>query len=88
MQELHGLLQQANVPDTSTVKAATEALQTRYLKNAQAVPALFEIMATSPELAVRQLAGVELRKKLAKSTKVWTKQSVVVRDRSRRACSS
>ena len=80
MQELHGLLQQANVPDTSTVKAATEALQTRYLKNAQAVPALFEIMATSPELAVRQLAGVELRKKLAKSTKVWTKQSVEVRD--------
>ena len=80
MQELHGLLQQANVPDTSTVKAATEALQTRYLKNAQAVPALFEILATSPELAVRQLAGVELRKKLAKSTKVWTKQSVEVRD--------
>ena len=68
MQELHGLLQQANVPDTSTVKAATEALQTRYLKNAQAVPALFEILATSPELAVRQLAGVELRKKLANAS--------------------
>lgn len=80
MQELHGLLQQANVPDTATVKAATEALQSRYLKNAQVVPALFEILATSPDLAVRQLAAVELRKKLAKSTKVWTKQSVEVRD--------
>ncbi|WFC99325.1 hypothetical protein MYAM1_002069 [Malassezia yamatoensis] len=80
MDELHGLLQQANVPDTSAVKAATEALQTRYLKNAQAVPALFEILATSPELAVRQLSAVELRKKLAKSNKVWAKQSVEVRE--------
>lgn len=64
----------------SRLTQATEALQSRYLKNASAVPALFEIMATSPDLAVRQLAGVEMRKKLAKSTKVWTKHSVEVRD--------
>ncbi|PKI83879.1 hypothetical protein MVES1_002369 [Malassezia vespertilionis] len=80
VQELHGLLQQANVPDTAAVKSATEALQTRYLKDSKAVPSLFEITATSPELPVRQLAGVELRKKLAKNTKAWTKQNVAVRD--------
>ena len=80
MQELHALLQQANVPDTAAVKAATEALQTRYLKSPKSVPALFEIMATSPEVAVRQLAAVELRKRLAKSTKSWTKQPVEIRE--------
>ncbi|WFD29053.1 hypothetical protein MSPP1_000057 [Malassezia sp. CBS 17886] len=80
VQELHGLLQQANVPDTATVKAATEALQMRYLKDRSAVPGLFEILASSPELPVRQLAGVELRKKLAKSNKVWMKQTGEIRD--------
>ena len=80
VQELHALLQQANVPDTAAVKAATEALQTRYLKSPKSVPALFEIMATSPEVAVCQLAAVELRKRLAKSTKSWTKQPVEIRE--------
>lgn len=80
MQELHGILQQANVPDTAAVKAATEALQSRYLKDSKAVPALFEILATSSDLAVRQLASVELRKKLSKSNKVWVKQPIEIRD--------
>lgn len=81
VQGLHQLLQQSNVPDTNTVKAATDALQNQYYKNPQSVPALFEILATSPDLAVRQLAAVELRKRLAKSGgKVWSKQSVQVRD--------
>ena len=44
------------------------------------MPALFEIIATSSDLAVRQLAAVELRKKLAKSTKVWTKHRVEIRE--------
>ena len=44
------------------------------------MPALFEILVTSPELAVRQLAAVELRKKLAKSTKVWMRQSADIRE--------
>jgi len=44
------------------------------------VAALFEILATSPELAVRQLAAVELRKKLAKSGKVWAKQPAEIRE--------
>lgn len=81
MQNLHQLLQQTNVPDTAVVRQATETLQNRYLKNPNAVPALFEIISTSPELAVRQLASVELRKRLAKSGgKAWTKQSVQVRE--------
>ena len=73
------MLHHVNVPDTSTVKAATEALQTRFLKNTKVVPALFEIIATSPDLAVRQLAAVELRKKLSKSSASWSKQPVEIR---------
>ncbi|KAN0062554.1 hypothetical protein ACQY0O_005086 [Thecaphora frezii] len=81
VQGLHQLLQQTNVPDTNAVKAATDALQNQYYKSPDCVPALFEILATSPDQAVRQLAAVELRKRLAKSNgKVWTKQSVEVRD--------
>ena len=81
MQELHQLLQQSNVPDTAAVRAATDALQSRYYKNPQCIPALFEITSTSPDLAVRQLASVELRKRLAKSGgRAWTKQAVQVRE--------
>ncbi|PWN53172.1 ARM repeat-containing protein [Violaceomyces palustris] len=81
VQGLHQLLQQSNVPDTNAVKSATDALQNTYYKNPNCVPALFEILATSSDLAVRQLAAVELRKRLAKSGgKVWAKQSVQVRD--------
>ena len=69
------------MPDTAAVKAATDALQNQYYKNPQCVPALFEILATSPDLAVRQLAAVELRKRLSKSGgKVWAKQSLEVRN--------
>ncbi|EPQ31230.1 uncharacterized protein PFL1_01415 [Pseudozyma flocculosa PF-1] len=80
VQGLHQLLAQTNVPDTAAVKAATDALQNQYYKNPACVPALFEILATSPDQAVRQLAAVELRKRLAKSQKVWAKQTVEVRN--------
>lgn len=69
------------MPDTEAVRAATDALQNKYYKDPNCVPALFEITATSPDLAVRQLASVELRKRLAKSGgKVWTKQAIQVRE--------
>lgn len=81
VQQLHQLLQQTNVPDTNAVRVATDALQSKYYKDPNCIPALFEIMSTSPDLAVRQLASVELRKRLAKSGgKQWTKQSVQVRE--------
>ena len=70
VQQLHQLLQQTNVPDTNVVRQATDALQNRFLKDPNSVPALFEIMSTSPDLAVRQLASVELRKRLAKSGEI------------------
>ncbi|UZJ51765.1 hypothetical protein CBS101457_001085 [Exobasidium rhododendri] len=81
VQQLHQLLQQSNVPDTEAVRAATDALQNTFYKNPNCVPALFEITSTSPDLAVRQLASVELRKRLAKSGgKAWTKQAAQVRE--------
>ncbi|KIJ55832.1 hypothetical protein M422DRAFT_63753 [Sphaerobolus stellatus SS14] len=61
VQNLHGLLQQVTAPDTSLVKAATSQIKNLY-KEPQCIPALFEILATSPEPSVRQLAAVELRK--------------------------
>lgn len=62
------------------VPQATDALQNNFFKNPACVPALFEILASSPNLAVRQVAAVEMRKRLAKSGgKVWTKQAVEVR---------
>lgn len=64
-----------------SIRKATDALQNQYYKNPNCVPALFEILATSPDLAVRQLAAVELRKRLAKTQgKAWAKQSVQVRE--------
>lgn len=47
----------------------------------QFVPALFEILASSPDLAVRQLAAVEMRKRIHKKPEqAWVKQSVDVRN--------
>jgi len=76
---LHGTLQQLSVPDTAAVKAATDALQNVFFKNAACVPALVQILSSSPDLAVRQLASVELRKIIAKRKKFWTKHSADVR---------
>ena len=78
MQNIHALLQQSTVPDTNTVKQATEALQAQY-KNTSIIPALFQILATSGEAHIRQLAAVELRKRLSKSPKSWKKQPAEVR---------
>ncbi|KAK0518755.1 hypothetical protein OC835_007746, partial [Tilletia horrida] len=79
VQNLHSTLQQTSVPDTAAVKAATDALQNVFFKNAACVPALVEILSSSPDLAVRQLASVELRKLVAKKSKFWTKQTEDVR---------
>lgn len=69
------------MPDTEAVRAATDALQNRFYKNPNCVPALFEITSTSQDLAVRQLASVELRKRLSKSGgRAWTKLAVQVRE--------
>ncbi|KAH7097863.1 ARM repeat-containing protein [Auriculariales sp. MPI-PUGE-AT-0066] len=73
IQNLHGLLEQATQAQTATVKAATTAIKRDYYKNPQTIPALFEIIATSHNDAVRQLAAVELRKRInADENNLWT----------------
>ncbi|KAL1684221.1 armadillo-type protein [Schizophyllum commune] len=64
---LHQLLLQATGqqnPDTSLIKAATAQLNTQYYKNEACIPALAQILASSLDQAVRQLAAVELRKRI------------------------
>ncbi|KAK0556623.1 hypothetical protein OC846_001068 [Tilletia horrida] len=78
-QGLHSALQQTTVPDSNAIKAATEQLQNVYFKNPACVPALAEILSSSPDFGVRQLASVELRKLINKKSKFWTKQAQDVR---------
>ncbi|KAF8578209.1 ARM repeat-containing protein [Ramaria rubella] len=68
IQNLHSLLQQTTAPDTNIIKAATASLSRDYYKNPLCIPALFEIIATSPETNIRQLAAVELRKRTSHSS--------------------
>ncbi|KAJ1678796.1 hypothetical protein EV182_003340, partial [Spiromyces aspiralis] len=44
----------------------TKVLGSQFYTHAQCVPALFEIATTSDQWQVRQLAAVEMRKKIAK----------------------
>lgn len=67
VQGLHQLLLQATGqqnPDTSLIKAATAQLNTQYFKNEACIPALAQILASSPDQGVRQLSAVELRKRI------------------------
>ncbi|KAK4047505.1 hypothetical protein OIO90_006147 [Microbotryomycetes sp. JL221] len=77
---LFATLQQTIAPDTQTIKAATVQLNNHFYTDAQCVPALFEIAMSSADLAIRQLALVELRKRVtAKKSKQWLKQTAEVR---------
>ncbi|KAK4700212.1 importin-4, partial [Phenoliferia sp. Uapishka_3] len=75
VQGLHAALEQSIAPDTAVIKAATVQLNTVFYTSAQCVPALFEIGSTSPNAGIRQLALVELRKRVsAKKSKQWLAQ--------------
>ncbi|SCV70350.1 BQ2448_1744 [Microbotryum intermedium] len=63
-QSLHATLEQSVAPDTAVIKAATVRLNKQFYTNAACVPALFEIASSSPNSAIRQLALVELRKRI------------------------
>ncbi|KAM0786714.1 hypothetical protein ACM66B_002156 [Microbotryomycetes sp. NB124-2] len=77
---LFATLQQTIAPDTQTIKAATVQLNTHFYTDAQCVPALFDIATSSADLSIRQLALVELRKRVtAKKSKQWLKQTPEVR---------
>ncbi|TFK52121.1 ARM repeat-containing protein [Heliocybe sulcata] len=64
VQGLHDLLVQSTANDTVQLKAATAQLNQNYYKSPACIPALASIIASSPTEAVRQLAGVEMRKRV------------------------
>ncbi|KAI6126080.1 ARM repeat-containing protein [Pisolithus croceorrhizus] len=73
VQGLHALLVQSTSNDTNQLKTATARLNTEYYKNPACISALASILASSPELAVRQLAAVEMRKRVQqRSGDLWT----------------
>ncbi|KAJ7066648.1 armadillo-type protein [Mycena amicta] len=74
VQGLHDLLVQATSPDTLQVKGATTKLNLEYFKNPTCILGLANIIATPAATdGVRQLAAVELRKRvLQNSGALWT----------------
>ncbi|KAG9036319.1 hypothetical protein FRB95_009241 [Tulasnella sp. JGI-2019a] len=70
---LHTLLAQTVAPDTNVIKAATASLNQNYYKDPTCIPALYEILASSPEQNIRQLAAIELRKRISQGEgKLWS----------------
>ncbi|POY75272.1 hypothetical protein BMF94_1642 [Rhodotorula taiwanensis] len=79
-QSLFATLEQTIAPDTQVIKAATVQLNQTYYTDARCVPALFEIATSGANPAIRQLALVELRKRVsAKKHKQWLAQPQEVR---------
>ncbi|KDR80526.1 hypothetical protein GALMADRAFT_240827 [Galerina marginata CBS 339.88] len=73
VQSLHNLLLQTTSNDTALLKAATAQLNQDFYKNPACISALASILASSPEFAVRQLAAVELRKRVSQNSgNLWT----------------
>ncbi|TFK40003.1 ARM repeat-containing protein [Crucibulum laeve] len=73
VQTLHNLLVQTTSNDTNQVKAATAQLNQQFYKEPACISALAQILASSPEIPVRQLAAVEMRKRVAQhSGNLWT----------------
>ncbi|KAM6496954.1 ARM repeat-containing protein [Amanita muscaria] len=71
-QGLHALLGQTISNDTDTVKAATAQLNKDYFKKPACISALASIIANSPDQSVRQLAAVEMRKRVSQNSgKLW-----------------
>ncbi|GAA5974435.1 hypothetical protein JCM11641_003210 [Rhodosporidiobolus odoratus] len=74
-QSLFATLEQTIAPDTQVIKNATVQLNNHFYSDARCVPSLFEIGTSSPNVALRQLALVELRKRVsAKKNKQWLAQ--------------
>ncbi|KAI8997096.1 armadillo-type protein [Pilobolus umbonatus] len=64
---LNDILNQiAHAPDSDTIRNATSVLNTQYYTNSNCVSALVQIISHSPNVQIRQLAAVELRKKVSK----------------------
>ncbi|KAE9406240.1 ARM repeat-containing protein [Gymnopus androsaceus JB14] len=73
VQGLHNLLVQTTSNDTALLKTATAQLNQEYYKNPACISALASIITSSPDQAIRQLAAVEMRKRVAfNSGNMWT----------------
>ncbi|KAF8631861.1 hypothetical protein AX15_002131 [Amanita polypyramis BW_CC] len=71
-QRLHNLLIQSISNDTNLVKAATAQLNQDFYKSPACISALASIVANSPEQPVRQLAAVEMRKRVGQNSgRLW-----------------
>ncbi|KAK9452037.1 armadillo-type protein [Limtongia smithiae] len=62
--ELASLLEQVTAPNSEIIKAASSKLQKEYYTEEQCVPALISILQQSPSQQIRQLAAVEVRKRI------------------------
>ncbi|KAI9451749.1 ARM repeat-containing protein [Lactarius psammicola] len=72
VQNLHNLLLQSTSNDTIQLKAATARLNKEFYKDPTCIPALASIIANSQEIPVRQLAAIEMRKRVsANSGSLW-----------------
>ncbi|ORX55218.1 ARM repeat-containing protein [Hesseltinella vesiculosa] len=56
----------ATAQDSEVIRNATSALNSQFYSSANCVPGLVEIITRSPHFQVRQLAAVELRKRISK----------------------
>ncbi|KAI0310316.1 armadillo-type protein, partial [Amylostereum chailletii] len=75
IQELHNLLAQSAANDTVQLDklAATARLDGEFYKHPACITAFANIIASSPEIAVRQLAGVEMLKRVSQDgDDLWT----------------
>lgn len=65
LQSLETTLKQTLVPDSNVVKQAVNKLQKELYPLPAAIPALFQLLLTSQDEAVKQLAAVEARKRVS-----------------------
>ncbi|KAH8081339.1 ARM repeat-containing protein [Cristinia sonorae] len=81
VQGLHALLEQSTANDTVQLKAATAQLNQEYYKNPLCITALATIIASSPNQAIRQLAAVEMRKRVVQNKgDLWLKAAPAARE--------
>jgi len=64
LSNLEQLLKEASSPNTAAIKHATEILNKDYFNKKECIPALVEIISNSKDISIRQLAAVELPKRI------------------------
>lgn len=75
IQSLESTLRDITAP--ATVKQASARLQSEFLPNPQSLPGLIQILKNASDANIRQLAGIEARKQVAK---FWTEENALPED--------